>query len=60
VTTGATFGRGLARPLFEGVPVLSVQPSADGQRFLARVPTDGNDVSVPITVVTNWKTALKQ
>jgi len=35
------------------------EPSADGQRFLINVPIEGT-VTVPMTVVLNWREALKK
>ena len=35
------------------------EPSADGQRFLINVPIEGS-VTVPMTVVLNWREALKK
>ena len=60
MTAGATFTRGQARTLFENAPFAgTVQPSADGQRFLA-VVAEGESQTPPVTVVTNWAATLKK
>jgi Tol biopolymer transport system component len=37
-----------------------VYPSADGQQFLALLPTGDTPAAPPITVVTNWQATLKK
>jgi hypothetical protein len=65
VTLGATFEPGQGRVLFENVRFSTFggapfQPSPDGQRFLALLPTAGEGPAASITVVTNWQAALKK
>jgi Tol biopolymer transport system component len=60
VKLGATFERGQARLLFEGFHGPGLEPSADGQRFLALVPAEGDAPAAAITVVTNWQATLKK
>jgi Tol biopolymer transport system component len=55
-----SFQAGTAQPLFEIPPDVAVQqPTADGQRFLATVPAEGEAAeATPITVITNWQAGL--
>jgi len=59
-----SFEIGPAQPLFEiptGALAGSLQPAADGQRFLAIVPAGGEAAAAtPITVITNWQAGLQK
>ena len=39
---------------------ISYQPSTDGRQFLSLLPVGGAPTSPPLTVVTNWRGALKK
>ena len=65
IKLGSTVEPGTAQPLFPVVPFSNFAiyaPSRDGQRFLVNVPAGGEGATAPppITVVTNWQTALKK
>ena len=68
IKLGATVEAGAPQALFPLAPVSSefaigsaYHPSRDGQRFLVNVPAGGDSAPVPpITIVTNWQSALKK
>jgi hypothetical protein len=67
VKPGATFDSGAPKQLFEKpLPAINpiefgYQPSADGQKFLALVPAEGETAAAPpVTVWLNWQAGLKK
>jgi Tol biopolymer transport system component len=57
-----SFQVGAAQPLFEIPTDVTVQqPTADGQRFLATAPAEGEAAeATPITVITNWRVGVQR
>ena len=66
IKAGSTFEAAIPQPLFPTPVTFTLNnfqffytPSADGQKFLLRVPV-GAATPSPITVVLNWRTALSK
>ena len=66
VTQGLGFEHGAPKELFGDVAFASAsrssgyQPSGDGQRFLAMLPSGKQAATAPLTVVVNWLAGLKK
>ena len=61
IKSGSTVEPGTPQALFSVPRITSYAPSRDGQRFLVNVPAGGEVSAVsPVTVITNWQTALKK
>jgi Tol biopolymer transport system component len=61
ITPGPSLQIGSPQELFASPGVTSFEPSRDGARFLVNAPAGGDRaVASPITVVTNWQTALQK
>jgi dipeptidyl aminopeptidase/acylaminoacyl peptidase len=59
VTTGATFQSGDPKPLIDARVPVGYDVAADGKRFLVATTAE-EGAADPITVVLNWKAALKR
>jgi Tol biopolymer transport system component len=54
------FHAGVPRALFETPAQTEFQPSADGKRFLMRLPPEGESGVAPIEIVVNWPLSLRK
>jgi serine/threonine protein kinase len=65
-SAGATFESGTPQPLFDFAPpqqarAFGYQPTADGKKFLAIVPVEGEaGAPPPVTVWLNWQAGFKK
>jgi Tol biopolymer transport system component len=57
---GANFRPGTPQPLFELPAQAAYQASADGRRFLVRLPAEGEASVPPIEVLINWPATLRK
>jgi len=59
ITLGSAVDIGTPKMLARNPNVLTLSPSADGQRFLVALPAGGGDAAQPITAVLNWSPTVK-
>jgi Tol biopolymer transport system component len=57
---GGNFRAGAPQPLFELPAQSGYQVSADGRRFLVRVPAEGEASVPPVEVLINWPATLRK
>jgi serine/threonine protein kinase len=57
---GKFFEVGDVKPLFGPLNIEDYDVTADGRRFLARLPSQGPSPEMPLTVVENWTAGLRK